>query len=58
MIKEEMQFLEEQPQTTYMVRMTDAELDIMKDFALKNYLSLNKSFRLVINNLKSTMETS
>jgi len=53
-MNEGMNFLERRPQKTYLVRLTEDELQSMHNWARKRNMSVNQCFRMLAHNLKNT----
>jgi len=50
----DMNFLEKRPQKTYLVRLTEDELQSMHIWARKRNMSVNQCFRMLAHNLKES----
>lgn len=50
----DMNFLERRPQKTYLVRLTEGELQSMHNWARKRNMSVNQCFRMLAHNLKES----
>jgi hypothetical protein len=48
-------FLTRRPQKTFLARLAEDEMEALKEFAIKNSLSINQVIRILANNLKESL---